>query len=155
LLTQLRRQVSQGATGANANIAVGDPELSEEGAALAGNAGMPLDIDAQKPSVAAGVQCPADILQTAANPSKQLLDSLSHFSAIEHLVQEEISPQGTPGNRPTTAIQLRSFHQRARTRLDDHSGVSRLCRRRVGYAGQDYHYGAAGPGDCLPPAFPR
>jgi tetratricopeptide (TPR) repeat protein len=101
LLTQLKRQISQGATGANANIAVGDPELSEESEALAGNAGMPLDIDAQKPSVAAGVQCPADILQTAANPSKQLLDSLSQFSAIEHLVHENISPQGTPRNRQT------------------------------------------------------
>jgi tetratricopeptide (TPR) repeat protein len=101
LLTQLKRQVSQGATGANANIAVGDPELSEESEALAGNAGMPLDIDAQKLSVAAGVQCPADILQTAANPSKQLLESLSQFSAIEHMVHENISPQGTPRNRQT------------------------------------------------------
>jgi tetratricopeptide (TPR) repeat protein len=98
LLTQLRRQVSQGAT---ANIAIGDPELSEESEALAGNAGMPLDIDAQKPSVAAGVQCPADILQTAANPSKQLLESLSQFSAVEHMVHENLSPQGTPRNRQT------------------------------------------------------
>jgi tetratricopeptide (TPR) repeat protein len=98
LLTQLKRQVSQGAT---ANIAIGDPELSEESEALAGNAGMPLDIDAQKPSVAAGVQCPADILQTAANPSKQLLESLSQFSAVEHMVHENLSPQGTPRNRQT------------------------------------------------------
>ena len=98
LLTQLERQVSQGA---NANIAIGDPELSEESEALAGTAGMPLDIDAQKPSVAAGVQCPADILQTAANPSKQLLESLSQFSAIEHMVHENLSPQGTPKNRQT------------------------------------------------------
>ena len=101
LLTQLKRQVAQGATGANATIAVGDPQLSQESEALAGNAGMPLDIDAQKPSVAAGVQCPADILQTAANPSKQLLESLSQFSAIEHMVHENISPQGTPRNRQT------------------------------------------------------
>src|ERR1019366_7626375 len=98
LLTQLERQVLQGAT---ANIAIGDPELSEESEALAGNAGMPLDIDAQRPSVAAGVQCPADILQTAANPSKQLLESLSQFSAVEHMVHENLSPQGTPRNRQT------------------------------------------------------
>ena len=98
LLTQLERHVLQGAT---ANIAIGDPELSEESEALAGNAGMPLDIDAQKPSVAAGVQCPADILQTAANPSKQLLESLSQFSAVEHMVHENLSPQGTPRNRQT------------------------------------------------------
>jgi tetratricopeptide (TPR) repeat protein len=101
LLTQLRRQVSQGAAGTNADTAIGDPELTAESASLAAIAGMPLDVDAQKPSVAAAVQCPANILQTAANPSKQLVDSLAQFSAIEHMVHENLSPQGTPKNRQT------------------------------------------------------
>ncbi len=101
LLTQLRRQVSQGAAGANADIVIGDPELTAESESLAAIAGMPLDIDAQKPSVAAAVQCPANILQTAANPSKQLVDSLAQFSAIEHMVHEDLSPQGIPRNRQT------------------------------------------------------
>ena len=60
---------------------------------------MPLDVDSQKPNVAAGVNCPANILQLTANPSKQLVDSVSQFSAVEHLVHENISPQGTPRSR--------------------------------------------------------
>jgi hypothetical protein len=101
LLAALQKRVSQGASGSNADIAFGDPELAAESEAFGGSAGMPLDIDAQKPSVAAGVQCPADILQVTSNPSRQLIDGLSQFSAIEHMVHENLSPQGSPKNRET------------------------------------------------------
>ncbi len=62
---------------------------------------MPLDVDNQKPTVAAGVPCPANIFQKTSNPSKLLVDSVAQFSAVEHMVHENISSQGTPRNRET------------------------------------------------------
>jgi tetratricopeptide (TPR) repeat protein len=100
LLTQLQRQVSQGGADANAKLEIGDPELTADSES-AGNAGMPSDIDAQKPFVAAGVQCPTDILEGSANPSRELVDSIAQFSAIEHMVHENLSLRGTPSNRET------------------------------------------------------
>lgn len=77
-----------------------DPELAGD-APFAANAGIPLDVDAQKPQIAAGVTCPADILKAMADPSKALVDSIAQFSAIEHMVHENLSVQGTPRNRET------------------------------------------------------
>ncbi len=105
LLTQLKARLAAGAPGVVADIEVGDPELKGETESVAGNGGMPPDIDTQKPWVAAAVQCPTDILQAAANPSKELIDGLSQFSAIEHIVHENLTPQGTPRNR-----QIRQFN---------------------------------------------
>ena len=85
---------------ANAKLGIADPALAT-GTAVLLKAGMPLDVDSQKPKVAAGVACPANILQLTANPSKQLVDSVSQFSAVEHMVHENISSQGTPRNRET------------------------------------------------------
>ena len=101
LIAQLEKQPSQGGADANVNLAVGDPELTAESGSSTGNAGVPSDVDAQKPSVAAGVQCPADILEATANPSRQLVDSVARFSAIEHVIHENLSPQGTPKSRET------------------------------------------------------
>lgn len=78
---------------------IGDPELAFEG--FAANAGVPLDVDAQKPTVAAGVSCPKDIFKAMMDPSKALVDSVTQFSAIEHMVHENLSPQGTPRNKET------------------------------------------------------
>ena len=80
---------------------IADPDLAAGGKEALLKAGMPLDVDSQKPNVAAGVHCPANILQMTANPSKMLVDSVSQFSAIEHMVHENISAQGTPRNRET------------------------------------------------------
>ncbi len=99
LITQLKGNESQ--AGAQATIAVRDPGLTDDSEPFEGMAGIPLDIDAQKPSVAAGVQCPANILQITENPSMRLVDSLSQFSAIEHMIHENLTPQGTPRNRET------------------------------------------------------
>ncbi len=85
---------------ANAKLGIADPELAS-GTEILLKAGMPLDVDSQKPNVAAGVPCPANLMQMTANPSKQLVDSVSQFSAVEHMVHENISPQGTPRNRET------------------------------------------------------
>lgn len=101
LLVQLEKQVSEGGANAKVDIGIGETELMAESESSAGSAGMPLDVDARKPSVAAGVQCPSNILELTANPSKALVDSVAQFSAVEHMVHENLSPQGTPGSRET------------------------------------------------------
>ena len=101
LLTQLQTEATQGAANAKARTEIGDPELAEESESFAGNAGMPPDVDTQKPGIAAGVQCPANLLDGAGNPSQALVDSVAQFSAIEHMVHESLSPQGVPGSRET------------------------------------------------------
>ena len=84
----------------NAKLGIADPELAS-GTEILLKAGMPLDVDSQKPTVASGVACPTNLMQMTANPSKQLVDSVAQFSAVEHMVHESISPQGTPRNRET------------------------------------------------------
>jgi hypothetical protein len=75
--------------------------LAQQGQSSAGNMGMPPNVDIQKPSLVAGVGCPANILEATANPSKQLVDSVAQFSATEHVVHERFSPQGTSKGRET------------------------------------------------------
>jgi tetratricopeptide (TPR) repeat protein len=99
LLAQLEKRISQGEAVETTNIKIG--ALAEDNEYSSGNAGMPSDIDSQKPSVAAGVQCPANILQATANPSRELVDSIAQFSAIEHMIHENLAPDGTPRNRET------------------------------------------------------
>lgn len=101
LISQLETQTSQGSASGNANLGLSEPGLTGHDDATSGSAGMPTDIDAQKPTVAAGVPCPANILEATANPSKQLVDSISQFSAIEHMVHEGLTSQGVPRNRET------------------------------------------------------
>ncbi len=101
LISQLETKTSQGSASGKANLGVGEPGLTGDDEAASGSGGMPIDIDAQKPTVAAGVPCPANILEATANPSKQLVDSISQFSAIEHMVHESLTAQGVPRNRET------------------------------------------------------
>ena len=102
LIAELEKHLSQPGVDAKVNLGVSDPSLAAEKETFSSSsAGMPSDIDAQKPSVAAGIPCPANILEATANPSKQLVDSITQFSAIEHMVHESISPQGIPRSRET------------------------------------------------------
>ncbi len=101
LLARLKAQGSQGGASEDASIGIGNPEHAAENASFGGNAGMPSDVDAQKPSMAAGVPCPANLVEMTAAPSRQLVDSVAQFSAIEHMVHDNLSPQGTPRNRET------------------------------------------------------
>jgi tetratricopeptide (TPR) repeat protein len=101
LLGQLQKQVSDGGASAKLDVGFGDPHLLAESDSSAGSAGMPADIDVAKPSIAAGVPCPANILGLTANPSKALVDSVAQFSAVEHMVHENISADGVPRNRET------------------------------------------------------
>ena len=75
--------------------------LPQQGQSSRESTGIPLDVDAQKPALVAGVECPANILEATANPSKELVDSVAQFSATEHVVHEILSPQGTPKGRET------------------------------------------------------
>jgi hypothetical protein len=98
LIARLEKEVSsRSGADSEANTAIGDPELM----AASGNAGMPFDVDEQKPSIATGIPCPANILEASANPSRELVDSVAQFSAIEHMVHENLSRQGAPKNRET------------------------------------------------------
>ena len=101
LLAQMEKQVSGGDANAKVDVPSGDPNLIGEADSYGGNAGMPSDIDAVKPSIAAGVPCPANIVGLTANPSKALVDSVAQFSAVEHMVHENIAPDGTPRSRET------------------------------------------------------
>ncbi len=100
LIARLKSEASGGVS-AEANMGIGNPELAEENDSLAGSLGMPADVDAQKLSLAPGIPCPANILEATSIPSKQLVDSVAQFSAIEHMVHENLSAQGTPTNRET------------------------------------------------------
>ena len=101
LIAELEQNRSQPGSDAKMNLGVSDPELTAHSDSSLGSGGMPSDIDAQKPYVAAGIPCPANILEATANPSKQLVDSITQFSAIEHMVHESLSPQGIPRSRET------------------------------------------------------
>ena len=101
LIAQLEKHLSQGGADAMVILGVSDPGLTADNGFSASNTGMPSDIDAHKPSVAAGIPCPANILEATANPSKKLVDSISQFSAIEHMAHEGLSPDGIPRNRET------------------------------------------------------
>ena len=65
LISQLQAQ-----TDAKAGAGIGDPELTAEDDSAAGSAGMPSDVDAQQPTVAAGVQCPVNLLDETASRSQ-------------------------------------------------------------------------------------
>jgi tetratricopeptide (TPR) repeat protein len=97
---QVKDLISKLEQNVNAETGIADPALA---AAMAANSrvGMPSDVDSEKPTVAAGVQCPANLLQKTGDPSKLLVQSVAQYSAIEHMVHENISPQGTPRNRET------------------------------------------------------
>jgi tetratricopeptide (TPR) repeat protein len=102
MIAELEKHLSQPGSDAKVNLGVSDPSLAADKEIFSpGGGGMPSDIDAQKPSVAAGIPCPANILEATANPSKQLVDSITQFSAIEHMVHESLSPRGIPRNRET------------------------------------------------------
>lgn len=100
-LAKLEKALAQQGGEVNPNMGLGGSAVKADSDSLESNAGMPADVDAQRPSVAAGVACPADILQTIENPSQELVNSVAQFSAIEHMVHENITAEGTPTNRET------------------------------------------------------
>lgn len=96
-LAKLEARVAQGSTTDENDKAIGDPAAASGPADV--NAGMPVDVDSQVPTVAQAVQCPANLLDSAADRSKEMVDSVAQFSAIEEMVHENLSAQGLPRSR--------------------------------------------------------
>jgi tetratricopeptide (TPR) repeat protein len=96
-LAKLEKRVAQGSTTDENDTAIGDPAAASGPADV--NAGMPVDVDAQIPVVAQAVQCPANLMDLAADRSKEMVDSVAQFSAIEEMVHENLSAQGLPRSR--------------------------------------------------------
>ena len=153
LLAQLEKQVSGGDASAKVDVGSGDPSLVAEADSYGGNAGMPLDIDAVKPSIAAGVPCPANIVGLTANPSKALVDSVAQFSAVEHMVHENISADGTPRSRETRqfnyVVSLGETAQGGLT-VEEYRDSDDL-----NMPGQIKDHWTGGAGSCLPSGVPR
>jgi tetratricopeptide (TPR) repeat protein len=62
----------------------------------------PLNVDAVKPTVAAGVTCPqGKVIWNAGEHVKELVDDLSKFDATEEVFHEELDKNGFPKNQVT------------------------------------------------------
>lgn len=59
---------------------------------------IPPDIDLQRPAVAAGVSCPANLLDKASERAAELVKDVVRFSATENLVHENLDARGIPVN---------------------------------------------------------
>lgn len=101
LITQLERRASPGGDDASDDAAISDPAYGAEDASLTSSVGMPPDVDQRQPPVVPSVQCPANLLDMAATRSKELVDDVAQFSAIEEMTHESLSVQGIARNRET------------------------------------------------------
>lgn len=96
---------------------IGDPELAET--VFSSKIGMPADVDEVHPAVVAGVECPANLLDQVSAPSLRLVDNVAKFTAVEHMVHEGLSPEGTPRTRET-----RDFNYVAAISESDRGGLN-------------------------------
>jgi tetratricopeptide (TPR) repeat protein len=79
-----------------------DLVLASSSPSLPPSAWGPPGVDEVKPLVAPGVSCPTQqVLQMAGERVKQLVDSMSQFSAIEDLLHEQLDPTGNPLTKET------------------------------------------------------
>ena len=81
---------------------VRDLVLASSSPSLPPSAWGPPGVDEVKPFVAPGVSCPAQqVLQMAGERVKELVDSMSQFSAIEDLLHEQLDRAGNPLTKET------------------------------------------------------
>jgi tetratricopeptide (TPR) repeat protein len=81
---------------------VSDLVLASSSPSLPPGAWGPPGVDEVKPFVAPGVSCPTQqVLQMAGERVKELVDSMSQFSAIEDLLHEQLDPAGNPLTKET------------------------------------------------------
>ncbi len=79
-----------------------DPVLPAAAGELSTKGWQPPGIDASKPTVAAGVTCPSEmVIAKAGERVQQLVNDVARFSAIEDLVHERLDQLGVPVNRET------------------------------------------------------
>ena len=98
LVEVLEKRLKDGVSGPEFDGVTEGSALGEEGG-FGSAAGMPVDIDAHPPIVAANVQCPANLLDMATQRSKELVDDVAKFSAIEDMVHERLGDNGLPRTR--------------------------------------------------------
>ena len=71
---------------------------------------QPPGIDEAKPSVAAGVACPAEqVLAKAGDSVQELVDNVGRFAAIEDLLHERLDNQGNPTTRETRKFDYAAY----------------------------------------------
>lgn len=81
--------------GADLVLAASEPSLPP-------SAWGPPGVDDLKPTVAAGVTCPAEqVLDMSGRRVKQFVDSMAQFSAVEDLIHEQLDPVGSPITKET------------------------------------------------------
>jgi tetratricopeptide (TPR) repeat protein len=81
---------------------VSDLVLASSIASLPPSAWGPPGVDEIKPLVAPGVSCPAkQVLEMAGERVRELVDSMSQFSAIEDLLHEQLDRSGNPLTKET------------------------------------------------------
>jgi len=90
-------------TAGNAEMQLGaDLVLAASEPSLPPSAWGPPGVDDVKPTVAAGVTCPAaQVLDMSGIRVKQFVDSMAQFSAVEDLVHEQLDPVGSPITKET------------------------------------------------------
>jgi tetratricopeptide (TPR) repeat protein len=105
LIAQIEARISGNAAG-NAALGGEEPQtdlvLASSNASLPPSAWGPPGVDEAKPLVAPGVTCPAKrVLEMAGDRVRELVDSMSQFSAIEDLLHEQLDPAGNPLTKET------------------------------------------------------
>jgi len=103
---KLIAQIEARAAGGNAASGGEEPQtdlvLASSTPSLPPSAWGPPGVDEVKPFVAPGVSCPAQhVLEMAGERVKELVDSMSQFSAIEDLLHEQLDPAGNPLSKET------------------------------------------------------
>jgi tetratricopeptide (TPR) repeat protein len=101
LITQIEAH-DAGDAAPGAQAPVGDLVLASSSPSLPPSAWGPPGVDEVKPLVAPGVSCPTQqVLQMAGERVKELVDSMSQFSAIEDLLHEQLDRAGNPLTKET------------------------------------------------------
>jgi tetratricopeptide (TPR) repeat protein len=92
-------------------VAAGDPDpLADTAEPELSVAWQPPGIDEAKPSVAAGVACPAEqVLAKAGDSVQELVDNVGRFAAIEDLLHERLDNQGNPTTRETRKFDYAAY----------------------------------------------
>lgn len=98
-------------------VAAGDPDpLADASEPELSVAWQPPGIDEAKPSVAAGVACPAEqVLAKAGDRVQELVDNVGRFAAIEDLLHERLDNQGNPVTRETRKFDYAAYISQPRT----------------------------------------
>ena len=73
-----------------------DPLLALPGPNLSMQSWQPPGIDDVKLTLAAGVSCPADIIEKTGKRAQELVDDVTRFAAVEDLFHESLDVYGTP-----------------------------------------------------------